>query len=570
MDKKYYLQELDKLRKLSQQFASQYPAIADRLVEPSVDSEVEHLLQGLAFLGADIQYKIDQGFPELLENLMSVVCPDLIKPIPSYALLSFSASMFSSNIETIQAGTLVESKSSKKFPEVVKFSISRDTTVLPIKCTNFLCYNNNLHSSLFRMEFEAKAGLENLNFNKLPLYLHGEYTDTSDIYYLLNNHLSAITIRSAGKAISLDITALKASSFTHDKMAYHASMNDIPTFNLLYDYFISPNKFMLCELDLSSIKSQLLREDFVIDFEVNTEDMEIGTEHNIQVLLNVAVATNTFQLKEYVVTNELRHDEILLNVTDMDGQLLKVISVDKLVGISKNNRGNRTQYHKFSTWSKNQLEPVYQTRFNKVGMHDNAMLSIAYPPAYDIDLDEVLLADVTVTQGEVAQKLPVGSIVVRREGISETIDFTNITKPTTYIASIKNKQLPHLASHLSFSISANLTLEEIKSMIKRYIPEDKEALVRIYNKKIEGIVGVKVQSGSQLYESQLLTGQEVTINVVSTNFASIGDLYILGGILNAIFSAITAINSYTKLTIVDNYSGEIMSWPAQIGVEQSI
>ena len=45
MDKKYYLQELDKLRKLSQQFASQYPAIADRLVEPSVDSEVEHLLQ---------------------------------------------------------------------------------------------------------------------------------------------------------------------------------------------------------------------------------------------------------------------------------------------------------------------------------------------------------------------------------------------------------------------------------------------------------------------------------------------------------------------------------------------
>lgn len=79
-----------------------------------------------------------------------------------------------------------------------------------------------------------------------------------------------------------------------------------------------------------------------------------------------------------------------------------------------------------------------------------------------------------------------------------------------------------------------------------------------------------MQSGSQLYESQLLTGQEVTINVVSTNFASIGDLYILGGILNAIFSAITAINSYTKLTIVDNYSGEIMSWPAQIGVEQSI
>src|SRR5258708_29753432 len=88
----YYERELDYLRKTAVQFAEKNPKVAARLVlEPTKceDPHVERLLEAFAFLAARVHLKIDDDFPEITEALLTVVYPQLIRPIPSMSIVEF-------------------------------------------------------------------------------------------------------------------------------------------------------------------------------------------------------------------------------------------------------------------------------------------------------------------------------------------------------------------------------------------------------------------------------------------------------------------------------------------------
>src|SRR5690348_11912354 len=88
----YYERELTYLRKLALQFSEKYPKIAARLqLEPDKceDPHVERMLEGFAFLAARVHLKIDDEFPEISEALLSVVYPQLVRPLPSMSIVEF-------------------------------------------------------------------------------------------------------------------------------------------------------------------------------------------------------------------------------------------------------------------------------------------------------------------------------------------------------------------------------------------------------------------------------------------------------------------------------------------------
>src|SRR5271166_5809310 len=88
----YYERELDYLRKMAVQFAEKHPKVASRLVlEPTKceDPHVERLLEAFAFLAARVHLKIDDEFPEISEALLTVIYPQLVRPIPSMSIVEF-------------------------------------------------------------------------------------------------------------------------------------------------------------------------------------------------------------------------------------------------------------------------------------------------------------------------------------------------------------------------------------------------------------------------------------------------------------------------------------------------
>jgi type VI secretion system protein ImpG len=89
----YYARELGILRSLAAEFAQRHPKVAGRLRlgrDESQDPHVERLLQGVAFLAADVQKRIDDDFPELTDSLLELLFPHYLRPVPSMAIVQMA------------------------------------------------------------------------------------------------------------------------------------------------------------------------------------------------------------------------------------------------------------------------------------------------------------------------------------------------------------------------------------------------------------------------------------------------------------------------------------------------
>ncbi|WP_138464445.1 type VI secretion system baseplate subunit TssF [Poseidonocella sp. HB161398] len=87
-----YNEELGYMREMGAEFAAAYPKIAGRLgleAAPAADPNVERLLEGVAFLAARVQAKLQARFPDFTQHLLEIVYPHFLAPVPSMAIVGF-------------------------------------------------------------------------------------------------------------------------------------------------------------------------------------------------------------------------------------------------------------------------------------------------------------------------------------------------------------------------------------------------------------------------------------------------------------------------------------------------
>ena len=89
MSNTYYQDELRYLREVGPEFARANPEIARFLADRGADPDVERMLEGVAFLCGRIRQKLDDELPELTANIMSLLWPHYLRPIPSLSILEF-------------------------------------------------------------------------------------------------------------------------------------------------------------------------------------------------------------------------------------------------------------------------------------------------------------------------------------------------------------------------------------------------------------------------------------------------------------------------------------------------
>lgn len=77
------------LRELGREFAERYPELASMLADTHNDPSVERLLQGVAFLTAQVHARLDDDIPELGQRILRQLCPQLLRPVPSMVVQQF-------------------------------------------------------------------------------------------------------------------------------------------------------------------------------------------------------------------------------------------------------------------------------------------------------------------------------------------------------------------------------------------------------------------------------------------------------------------------------------------------
>jgi type VI secretion system protein ImpG len=62
-----------------------------------------------------------------------------------------------------------------------------------------------------------------------------------------------------------------------------------------------------------------------------------------------------------------------------------------------------------------------------------------------------------------------------------------------------------------------------------------------------------------------MRGIQVNVTAAENEFASLGDLYLFGSVLNAFLSMYSSMNTFTQLQLNNSQTGELFLWPPRIG-----
>lgn len=140
---KYFRDELDYLRQLGRDAATERPHLAAFLSEQGSDPDVERLLEGFAFLTGNLREKIDDQFPELTHGLLNMLWPNYLRPIPSMTIIEYTpddnvvtqATLINRGIKVLSVPVVLQEDADIHGPQCT-FRLCRDLWLFPMAISN--------------------------------------------------------------------------------------------------------------------------------------------------------------------------------------------------------------------------------------------------------------------------------------------------------------------------------------------------------------------------------------------------------------------------------------------------
>src|SRR5690242_20555110 len=137
----YYNRELQYFRQMAGEFATQFPKVASRLNMTGIDVAdpyVERLLEGVSFLTARVQLKLDAEFPRFSQRLLEVVYPNYLAPTPAAAIVRFAPKLSEATLSagfTLPRGTSLRAQIPAGEQTACEFQTAHDVTLWPLELT---------------------------------------------------------------------------------------------------------------------------------------------------------------------------------------------------------------------------------------------------------------------------------------------------------------------------------------------------------------------------------------------------------------------------------------------------
>ncbi len=572
MNTEKYQNELNNLRELAVEFAEKHPALAPQLSGPSPDPDVERILEGVAFLTGNIRQQLDDDFPEFAQGLMQMIFPHYLRPLPSATIMEFNPKSILKTALNIPKGTMIDSKEVEGAS--CRFGTCYDVDIAPVTLSNVSV----------KEEGAGKKAIElNVNLNGIELhdwiddslifYLGGDFVGASELFYLLNHHLSGIDlISNERRVVQLASSSLEAIGFDRDSSMIPFPKNGFPAYRMVQEYFLFKEKFMF--LKIKDLKNFETKSHFTLRFNLTEVNIKLPRISDERFVLHATPAINLFEKNAEPIKLDLRHSDIRIKPAQSRSKGVEsqdqVYSVDSVIGHNRR-AAKETEYHPIGLFrSPFEDEPVSQVTFKTNDESDEVepYVSIHYPPDYEFQGSETLSIKLTCTNGHLPSQLRPGDISRPTSSTSDLVEFKNISRPTALQQPpMDSGLLWRLLSHLSLNYLSIADAENLKALLNLYIfPNGSSALEESMNRKrVQGIVEVDVVPANRLVKGSLLRGQDIRINLDGSHYASVGDLYLFATLLEQLFNSFASLNCYTATQVTDVHTGVEYSWPARMG-----
>jgi type VI secretion system protein ImpG len=584
----YYEQELDYLRKSAAQFAERHPKVASRLVlEPSKceDPHVERLLEAFAFLAARVHLKLEDEFPEITEALLSVVYPQLVRPIPSMSVVEFQLDPDKGKLTSgmkIERNSQLHSKPISGIP--CTFRTCYETTLWPITVSaaelnapSRLKPPVKTSDSAWAIRLELRCAKDvsfvSLKPDRLRFYLDGESGLVNILYELLFSRLNRIQVRdltvgSKLAPVTLPASALNAVGFGPNEGMVPYPASTFAGHRLLMEYFAFPEKFFFIDLGgLGAVVQAGFKDAIEVIFLIS--DIEGGGR---QQRLELELSKKTFRLGCSPVVNlfPLVAEPIQLNQRRAEYPLtpdvrrpysVEVFSVDEVAGINSANQ-KITKYEPFyslrHTARKDDRSCFWlarrrpSTRPNDDGTEISLSLLDLSLTTLDPDAT-VLSVKTTCTNRDLPSRLPFGNqdSDFELEGAAPMKRIVALRKPTPPVRPAMGKSiLWRLVSHLSLNYLS--LVDEGKDALQEILRLYDLGRTAYSQNVIQSILNIRSRPHfARLVSEQGVSfarGLRIEMEIDEDQFAG-GGAFLFAAVLERFFGLAASLNSFTQLSV---------------------
>jgi type VI secretion system protein ImpG len=571
---KYYQSELSYLRELGQEFAATHPGLADAWAKGG-DPDVERLLEGFAFLTARLRARVDDSVPELVEALAQLSFPHYVRTLPSSAIVEFTPSTQAlRSRHAVPAGTELGAR--PVMGSACSFRTTMDLELLPLEVERVALDESSARTTVLRLSLRTTEAGRAAVFHPSGLRLHfaGPLAQASTLFFWFSRYLKSVQYRGERLERDLGDGKAKAPSLAAGGalLPWPALGMDAP--RLLQEYFLLPESLLFIDvhgLERVSVDEASDRFELAFHFQEPPGLPErLSSDH---LRLNCVPVINLFEASADPIALDRRTHEYLLRASGIDPHHMEIYEVHDVTGVRENHR-ERVQYTRFFSFehaTRTRDEQSYFTVRRALSPIDSGLdtyLSVMTPRDVPPQQGgETLSISLTCTNRMLAANLRAGDICMPTPRSPTVARFRNITGVTPPIAPPLGDELYwRLLAHLALNQRSLAERDNLRALCSLYCFEGDQQQARANRMRAGSIRGVKMSLARRVVQDLVLRGIRTEVSVDETQFASVGDAFVFGQTLDALFAALCPLNSFHQLQLQLHPSLADIAWPPRNGV----
>ncbi len=574
---KYFQDELNYLRQLGADFARTYPALAPMLADRGADPDVERLLEGVAFLTGRVRQKLDDELPELMLTVASLLFPQLIRPLPSSAIVEF----------TPLPGVMRERRTLQKGAELDSVPVDgtrcRFTTVdaceiSPIELTDIRLENSGSSDQQLRLRVKTLGGLPLDSVAPASLRLHLASPERSGqlLTQWLLRHVKEVRLSAPGAAsgVRLPKSAIVPVGFEEGQALLPWDETGFPGFRLLQEYYVLPAKFAFVDLQgfdaVATFGAAPQGVDVTFVFDAPLKNVrEVGPA---DVKLHCVPVVNVFETTAEPIRVDPSREQHLMRVAGLSPQHGEVYSVKRVLGISRNVAGRTEILPFFGFEHGGHFKHAFYTlhlRPSVVSEGADTYLSLGTAEDTSTLADfDTLSIELLATNGALANAVRAGEIRIPTPSSPSYAEFKNLASATPHVPPPLGQELQWRATaHVAMNLRSLTEPQVLRSVLGVYnlrAITDRQA-ARAGELRMQAIRNVTVRPAERLFRGAPVRGVEIQLDLDESGFLGEGDAFLFGSVLDRLFADYVSLNSFSQCKVSLHPSQTVWSWPPRNG-----
>jgi type VI secretion system protein ImpG len=614
---RYYNQELQHLREVGGEFAQQFPKIAARLGMDGTevtDPYVERLLEGVAFMAARVQLKIDAEFPRFTQRLLEIVYPNYLSPLPAMLVAQLTPKPDDTNLArgfVVPRGSMLTSQAGRGDRTTCEFRTAQDVTLWPLELAGaeYFSFAPDLPLATLRTGQRVKGGIRlklritaaGLTFDKtkidrLRLFITGSDEAAYKLYELCHGACIGGIVRPTPQPSSwnelLTPEDVRSAGFADEEALLPVTLRSFQGYRLLQEYFAFPQRYLF--VDIHGLGAAVRRHggnelEIALLFERGESGLESVVDAS-NFALFCTPAINLFPKRAdriHLADSTSLHHVVADRTRPMDFEIFDVTGV---TGFGVGAESEQTFYPFYAAFhtddarspayymmhreprllSENQKQTGLRTSY--VGTEVYLSLVDSREAPYHTQLRQ-LSVSALCTNRDLPMQMPLH--------VGDSDFSLGVTAPVQAIRCIKGPSKPlsplgegavawRFISHLSLNYLSLLDSSEsdgaaaLREMLSLYSASVDSAM----KKQIEGLRSVRTRRSVRRlpFTGALAYGRgiEIELEVDELAFQG-GSAFLFGAVIEQFFARHVAINSFTETVLRSLARGPIMRWVPRCG-----